>query len=63
MVRGILEPENKDKFHSSVLKNKKDLETHQFVTRLASCAGETFVLDVEMLEKMNTKVEEMDALE
>ena len=61
MVRGILEPEGGD--YANVLHGKKDVEAHAYVTRMAPCAGEAFELDAKALEQMNTKVEEMDALE
>ena len=46
-----------------MLQSKKDHETNHYVTRMAPCAGEAFELDAKVLEQMNTKVEEMDALE
>ena len=58
-VRGILEPTNGD--YKQVLKYKKDEETHNYVTKLAECAGEAFELDTNLLDQKNQRIEEQDA--
>jgi len=57
VVRGILEPKD------GQLSGKKDAESHKFVTESSQYAGETFQLNVDELETLNEKLEEMDRLD
>ena len=60
-VRGVFRPNATD--IEAIGQSRREAEIHNFVTRVAPCAGENFAFDVEKLGKMNQQVEEMDKLE
>ena len=47
----------------AIANNKKDAETHNFYTKIASCAGPEFQLDTDELNDANERIEEMDRVE
>ena len=57
-VRGVFEPSGSD--IELITRRGKEAEIYNYVTRVASCAGEGFQFDSDKLAELNTIVEEMD---
>lgn len=60
-IRGVFEPSGSD--IELITRGRREAEVHNFVTKIAKCAGEDFAFDHASLAQLNSRVEEMDKVD